>query len=299
MSSPVPEGTLLINTLTERVLDLVHGFVRDQEQVTTLDQPITSSDLTLTVTEPDQLSRGLIEIDNEMLYILDSDGTSTVVTVPPWGRGYSGSVAASHAGGARVTMSPLFPRQRVMTALYECLRESFPDVFAVSQAYIDINPARTNYPLPSDCYQVRQVEWFVPGPTLQWAPVKSWRMNKTPTTEEIEILSRVWPGPQRVRYLYVKNPPTDWGTAGSLQDLGYTSELMDVLIYGASYRLLLATEASRIATQSMVSNSRGEVTPPGSATNAANYLRKLYKERLADERLQLQTRYPLQMHREE
>ena len=287
---------MTIDLLTAQTQDLVHGYVRDQEQVTTLSQPITETSTSLTVAEPEQIARGTVEIDDELIYVLDSDLTNNVIQIPPWGRGQSFSIPATHAAGARIINSPLFPRQRVKSALFATLRESFPDIFAVDVQYIDVNPARTNYPMSSNCYKVMWVEWHVPGPTRMWAPVQRWRTNNLPGSVELELIGPVWPGPQRVRVRYMKNPPADWGTTDDLQALGYSLEIADILVYGAAARLMMGVETVRVSVQSMESHGRSETIPPGSATAASRYLYQQYKQRLESERLQLLLRYPIQPH---
>lgn len=292
-----PEGTLTISSLVDEVLDIAHGYVRQQEAVTSLTASMTDSALTFSVGKPNLITRGLVEIGDELVYVSSSDTVTQIATIEPWGRGQSGSVAEAHDSGTRVTISPLYPRQRIRSAIYETLREMFPDVWAVGQATIDVDVTRTNYPAESDAYQILEVEWHVPGPSRMWAPMKRWRENHTPTTLEIELMGPLWPGQATCRYRYMKTPPTQYGvTETDLSTYGYGNEVRDVIIYGTVARLLAASAAARTQIESMEAHGRAQVVQAGDVVAASRYYYTLFRERLAAERAQLMLRYPMKPH---
>lgn len=153
------EPSLTVASLIDEILDVLHGYTRGQDQRTSLTSAVTATDLSFAVEDSGALSRGLVEIDDELVYVTQVDAATGMATIAPWGPGQSGTTASTHAAGAKVTQSPLYPRQRVASAVYGLLREIFPDVYAVGQSTLDINPVRTNYSLPGDCYHVLKVEW--------------------------------------------------------------------------------------------------------------------------------------------
>lgn len=287
------EGTLTINRIVDESLDAVYGYTRDQAQVTSLGSGFSASDTTFTIAEPGQVSRGLIEVDDELMYVKSVDNVSGTVTVQPWGRAQSGTTAAAHSAGAKVTMAPLYPRQRVRDQIYAVLREIHPDVAPVGEFFVDVNVTRSNYPTPDDCYNVLRLEWNLPGPSLMWAPVKRWRTNKTATTVEIELIGPAWPGPNRVRGLYMKNLPDTLAADENLTALGYPQDLHGVLVLGAVYKLLAFTEPSRLQVQSVQASSRAELVPAGSISNTAKFVYNLYQQRLENLRFWYAERYPL------
>lgn len=291
------EPALTIASLVDEVQDVLHGYVRDQEQRTSLSAAISTADTTFTVDDADLLSRGLVEIDDELVYVSQVDTTTGTATVAPWGRAQSGSTASAHASGARVTQSPLFPRQRVASAVYGLLREIFPDVFAVAETRLDVDPVRTNYELPYDCYHVMHVDWLLPGPSGLWAPAGRWRQNKTATTVELELLSPAWPGEGRARVRYMRTPPVQVQGTDDLASYGYDSQVRDLIVLGVTARMLVSVEASRIQMQSVESHGRSEAVPAGSAQGLSRYIYQLFQKRLEDERRQILLRWPLQPHR--
>lgn len=292
----MPEPTFTVAGLITEVMDAVHGYVRDQDQSTSLTAAMGASDLTFTYADANQISRGMVEIDDEMVYVTSVDPTTLIATVPAWGRGQSGSTAAVHADGARVTLSPLYPRQRVASAIQGVLREVFPDVFPVGQYIFSATAITTNYALPADTYHVLAVEWKAPGPTGMWIPAKRWRQNKTATTLELELLSQCWPGLDNVRVKYVKVPTLVFDSTTNLTTVGYDNQVRDLIVLGAVARLIAFSEPSRVQVQSMESHGRSESTPPGSAVALARYLFQLFQKRLEDERRQIMLRHPLQPH---
>lgn len=292
-----PETPFTIASLVDEVIDVLHSYTRVQEQRTSLAAGITSTDTTATVADASALSKGLVEIEDEMVAVKVVDLNTNTVTIEPWGRGQSGSIAAAHLLGARVTQSPLYPRVRVGTAIAGVLREIFPDVFAVGLTALDVNPAVTHYALPADCYHVMGVEWHLPGPTGMWQPAGRWRQNKTDTAVELELLSAVFPGVGRARVRYMRTPPATVLMTDTLSTYGYDISIRDLVVKGAVANLMAFTETSRLQTASVEAHGRSEVVPAGSAQSLSRYLYGLFQKRVEDERKQLLTRYPLQPHR--
>lgn len=291
-----PEGGLLVSRLIDEVNDALHGYVRDQPEVTTLVNTIDAVALAGVVSEDNQISRGLIEIDEELIYVnvVAASGLGDF-TIPAWGRAQNGTVAASHTAGARVTQSPLYPRRRIRDAIFWTLREMFPRVFGVKEAYFDVDVVRTNYPLPADTWQVFAVEWSVPGPSRMWQRMFRWRMNKLATTAEVELLGERWPGLQKLRILYSLEPPSLY-TVDDLTTFGYTQFVHDIIILGATARLLMLTEPSRLQVESVESHGRAEVVQGGTITQVAQKMYQLFDRRCEQESLRLMKRFPPRMH---
>lgn len=289
-----PEGGLTVTRLIDEIQATLHGYVRDQQQTTDLQQAMDDTQLLGYVSEASQVSRGLIEVGDELIQIRGVE-PSGLFTVPPWGRGQGGSTAAVHTVGERVTMSPLYPRQSVRDAIYWCLREMFPRVFAVREALYDVDVVRTNFPLPADCWQVFAVEWSVPGPSRMWQRMLRWRMNNTATSTEIELLGRRWPGQQKLRVLYAVEPPVMFDV-DDLTTYGYSQHIHDIVVLGATARLLMLTEPARLQVESVESHGRSEVVDGGTITQVAQRMYALYDRRVEQESLRLMQRFPPRMH---
>lgn len=290
------ETPLTVASLVDEVLDAVHGYSRSQEERTSLTSTMGSADLTFSVSNPSFVSRGAVQIDDELVQVAGVDVAANIMTVEPWGRAQGGTTAASHAIGAQVTTNPLYPRQRVRNAIYGVLREIFPQVYGVAETLLSGSPIRTNYPLPADCYHVIRVETQAIGGSQMWAPVMRWRQNKRAASVELEVLGPVTPGSNRVRVQYMRTPPVSLNTTDDLSTLGYDYQLRDLIVLGATAKLLAYTEPARVQAETAEAMGKSESVPAGSAMAAARALYQMFVKRVDDERQQLLLRYPVQHH---
>jgi len=291
-----PEGALLVSRLTDEVVSALHGYVRDQEMVTTLTTVMDTDDLAGTVSEANQISRGLIEIDDELMYVNAIDAGAGTFSIPAWGRAQQGSTAASHTIWSKVTMSPLYLSRKVQDEIWSTLREMFPRVYGVGTALFDVDVVRTNYSLPSDVWQVFTVDWHLPGPSFMWTPLKRWRVNHTATTQELEMMGMRWPGSDRVRVTYSKVPPTSYST-DDLTTYGYTQDVHDIIVLGATAKMLAKTEPSRLQVESVEAHGRSEVVQAGTIVQTAQRLYAMFDRRVEQEAFRLQQRFTLQPHK--
>lgn len=287
---------LLVSELVDEVNDTLHSYVRDQDQVTSLATPMAADDLSIVVDDANQLSRGLVQIEDEMVYVKTVDAASGLVLLEPWGRGQSGSTAAEHAAGVKVTNSPIYPRQRVKDVVAGVIHEIFPDVFAVATSYVTPIPATTHYELDADTHAVISVENQALGPSGEWFPVRRWRQNRTASAVELEILHSVYPGDQRVRVTTMRTAPLFLEFSTDLEEYGYTAAIRDLVILGATSRLMAYTEPSRVQVTAVESHGRSASVPAGSAISISRYLYGIFKQRVEDERRQLLQRYPIAAH---
>lgn len=292
MAGEANEGSLTVNRIVDEVLDAMHGYVRDQNQVTETTSVLSDSGTSVVVAEKNQVSRGLVEIDDELVYVksVATDGTASIFT---WGRGQSGTTASAHSVGAPVRMAPLYPRQRVRDQIFAILREIHPDIAPIVDTSIDVNIVRTNYPMPEDCYHILQVQWNPPGPSGMWKNVRRWRQNKIGSGVELELLGPAWPGPDRCRIMYMKNLPTTLTANQDLAAYGYPQDIHGVLVLGACSRLLAYTEPARLQMQSVTAAAQSEFVPAGASTNLAKFVYGLYQQRLQELRFWYAERYPL------
>lgn len=291
-SGAANEGALTVSRLVDEVIDALHGYTRDQAQVTELANPMADTDLTFKVAEGSQLSRGLVEVDEELVYVksVDINGNAQVFS---WGRGQQGSLASGHFIGSKVTMAPLYPRQRIRDAVFGVLREIHPSIAPVGEQYLDVSAIRTNYAMPANTYHILRVESNPPGPSQMWVPVSRWHQNKTATTVELELIGPVFPGPQRARVMYLKDLPTTLGQNEDLAALGYPQDIHDCIVLGATAKMLALTEPARLQVQSVQASARSEWVPAGSITNVAKFVYSLYQQRLQELRFWFAERYPI------
>ena len=75
------------------------------------------------------------EIDSELIYVHTSDGGT--LNLPPFGRGYRGSVAADHAANTPITWDPAFPRAEIRRSLTQAIAALYPTLFRTTTTEFD------------------------------------------------------------------------------------------------------------------------------------------------------------------
>jgi hypothetical protein len=286
----------LVSELVDEINDSAHSYVRDQEQATSLAGAALAGDLILSVSDATQLSRGLIEVGDELMWVAQVDTQSSQVSIEPWGRAQGGSTATAHAVNSKVVNSPSFPRQRILNVLSDVVQEIFPDVCAVGETFLTHTSGIALYALPSDVHAVLSVEYRAVGASGSYIPVERWRQNKRPTSVELEVFGRIPPGDDRIRVTYVKTISVPLAMTDDLETLGYGNGIRGLLVLGAVAKLMVFIEPSRVQSSAVESSARAADVPAGSATSLSRYLYQLFRQRLDDEARQLRIRFPAVPH---
>lgn len=290
------------DNIVQRVRQLLLGYTRDQASLSFLAQPIGPTDITFmadpgTVTN---ISQGIIEIDDEMLLVRNFDRSSGVVTMmsnATVSRGVEGTVAASHLAGALVNSDPRFPKVRIKEAISDTIAALYPDLWVFDQFEFSYNAARYEYPVPVLADNIYKVVANTVGPSGIWKPITKWRFNAmasqtpgqvkptpTPTGRTLQIFDQVTPG-RSVRVSYTRPPGVLVNNSDDFATVtGYPERYIDMIMYGACWRLLPAYEAARLQQSSIEANERAPLVPAGSANSASQYLLGLYTKRLNEER---------------
>lgn len=279
--------------LVRRVRQQLLGYALNQESVSELAAAMGPTDTTFTcdTNTVTSLSRGLVEIDDELVLVKSFDANSGVVSILGLtnGRGYEGTVAASHAQNALVTSNPAFPKARIKEAVNEAIRGMYPDLVVFGSTEISKLAPVYEYELPSDVDDVWYVVGQTIGPSKVAQPLPNWRYNPMarsanfPSGKSIQILDSVTPG-QAVKVVYAKPPQTLSAGTDDFTVTGYPERCVDLVVYGACKRLLPALEAARLQMQAVETTERAPLVPPQSAAKAASLYASLYAERLEAEK---------------
>lgn len=296
------------NQLASRVKQQLLGYTRDQASISYLVAPMDADDVTFQV-DPEtvtNISRGLIEIDDELILIKKFDRSTGTVTVlggnSGTGRGAEGTTATAHALDSIVTDDPMYPLARVKEAINDTINATFPDLWVFGDVEFPKIAARYEYPLPADVEDVYKVTVNTIGPSAVWFPLSSWRFNPSasttagqvkptpaPTGKTLQIMRDfIVPG-RNVRVEYIKKPNTlTLGSDDFTTTTGYPERYIDLITYGACWRLLPAYESARLQQQAIEATERAPLVPTGAGSQASKYYMALYQQRLAEERTRLQ-----------
>lgn len=279
--------------LVKRVRQQLLGFSMNQESVSELSVAMTASDTTFSCDTDtiNNLSRGLVEIDDELILVKTYDATSGVVSVMGLanGRGYEGTTAASHAVNSLITSNPAFPRARIKEAINDTIRGLYPSLVVFASTEITKLAPVYEYELPAEVSEVWYVVAQLIGPSKVAQPMPDWRYNPKartavfPSGKSIQVLNSVTPG-QAIKVVYSKPPDMLVSGSDELTVSGYPERYADLVVYGACKRLLPAMESARLQQQSVEATERAPLVPPTSATKAAQLFASLYQERLEEER---------------
>jgi hypothetical protein len=306
----------MATTFTDMINEVsmnLSGYTLTQDRSTylrTLVSTITSSSTSPTILSlgsTDNVGKGIVEIDEELLWIDTYDRVGNTATVAPYGRGYLGTTAATHAADAKVTISPTFPRFTIKRAINDTISAIGSSIFAASTTTITSNAAVAAFRLPAtgDTLNIRNilsVAYQSIGASKEWVPIRTWRFdsnaNSTAFTsgQTISIYDAI-PSGRTIQIVYAKDPaPFTTNAQEFPTQTGLPESCKDVVILGATYRLLTNLDPARA---SMVSPQADEVDskrPYGSSQSLTKQVYALYSQRLAEEVKSQQDKYPIRVH---
>ena len=290
--------------MTDEVSRKLAGFTLRQDRQTHIVSAVSATATSITVASAQNISTGIIQIDDELIYIDSYDRNSGVLSIPPYGRGYNGTQPASHAVGSRVIISPTFPSVDIKGAINETIQAVYPDLYTTASHTFSYSPAKTTYPLPDEVETVLGVAYETTGPSKEWMPIRSWRVDPMANTDafnsrnSISLYSGVEPG-RTVQVFYTSAPTVMDSNDDDFEIVtGLPSSCRDVIILGASARLSAFVDPGRLTFGSAESDQQSQIAGRayGAGTNASKYLLALYDKRLAEESRKLTDRNPTRIH---
>lgn len=293
------------NQMIDEVRSNLAGYTLRQDRISNLANPggISATDTQIVIGSADNLAKGIIEIDNELIWIDSYDrGTLTLNAIAGFGRGYQGTTPAPHAQNAQVTMTPTFPRATIARAINDTINSFYPKLFSTYSTVFTFNAAQVAYPLPSDARDALFISWQTVGPSKEWLPVNRWRIDRMAnqaafdTTATVNIYEKIMPGRNvQVWYSAIPNNLTN-GTDDFADVTGLPQSCQDVVILGASYRLLSYLDTGRINLTSAEADLADAKLPSTAGASSSKYVFALFQQRLQEESTKLQDRYPIRVH---
>ena len=299
----------LQNMIDEVVINLA-GYTYQQDRATHLTSAITTttsssaSPTILSLGSTENLGKGVVEIDEELLWIDSFDRVANTATISPYGRGYLGTTAATHTADTKVTISPTFPRYVIKKAINDTVRALGSSIFAVKQTTFTYNAAITTYELENlNIRNILTMHWESIGPSKEWIRVKRFDFDALPeittwgaTSQTVTIGDIITPG-RTVKVVYATEPAAlSTNSDVFTTTTGLPESVRDVVILGASYRLLTYLDPARAGQVSPQADETDAKRPFGSSGNTTRQLFTLYTQRLAEETKAQQQQYPARVH---
>jgi hypothetical protein len=178
----------------------------------------------------------------------------------------------------------------------------YPKLWAIESYTFTFNASQTTYALPDDLEQILFISWQTTGSSKEWLPVNRWRADgmaniaEFNTTNTINIYENIQPG-RTVQVYYTTTPDTLDNNNDDFADVtGLPQSSQDVVTLGAAYKLLSFIDSGRISLTSAESDLADSKIPSGAGANNSRYIYALYQQRLNEEALKLQDKFPIRLH---
>ena len=301
--------------MVDEVLINLSGYTFQQDRSTYLGASVTTtvsssaSPTILTLGSTESLGKGAIEIDEEIMWIDNYDRIANTATVSPYGRGYLGTTAALHDRDAKVTISPTFPKYAVKRAINDTIRSLGASLYSVKTATFTFNAAVSTYAFANlGIKNILTVSWQSIGPTKEWIPIRKWDLDAnanpeafgyTTGTDKVQTIT-LGEAPIAGRTVMVIHSanPTAFSTNSDVYDTttGLSESTRDIVILGASYRLLTYLDPARASQVSPQADETDSKRPYGASQTATKQLYALYTQRLQEEIRAQQQNYPTRVH---
>jgi hypothetical protein len=184
----------------------------------------TTSNSITQVGSADNLAKGLIEIDDELIWIDSFNKTNNTLNVhgcsnqPYWSwvpRNYCHHHTLRYA---QVTLVSNLPTSiNIKKAINDTIHSLYPKLFAVSSTTFTFNASQTTYALPDDAREVLYMSWQTTGPSLEWLPIKRWRFDPLAnaatfnTQKTVNIYENIQPG-RTIKVWYTTGSRYTWMT---------------------------------------------------------------------------------------
>ena len=301
--------TTLTDLINEVSINLA-GYTYQQDRATHLSSAVTT--LTSSSTSPtilylgstENLGKGVVEIDEELMWLDSFDRVANTATVSPYGRGYLGTTAATHTVDTKVSISPTFPRYVIKKAINDTINAVGSTIFAAKVTTFTFNAAQTTYDFDGlNIQNILSISWQSVGPSLEWIPVRRWSWDSKAdatafgaTAQTVTIGDYITPG-RTVKVVYATDPvPFTTNAQDFSTQTGLPESCKDVIVLGASYRLLTYLDPARAAQVSPQADETDSKRPYGASQTATKQLYALYTQRLNEETARQQSFYPIRVH---
>lgn len=273
----------------------LRSWVRDQEISTHLTKPLAVDAKRLPVADVSVLSRGRVEIDDELIWVDRPQKSANEGEIPPYGRGMDGTLAAPHEAGTRVIIAPLYPRKFLKDTLNQTIRQIGATLYGVEDLSITLKTYRDfKYELPKYVRDVLTVKvsdarWYNDVTFLRdWTFDKNAPLSTSSTGKALYLYDQEWVGSNIGLTVTVSRDPIPL-----MNDTDMFSETMlpesaeDIPVLGAAARLLASSDSYEVQSRAVEANTLDSKVSGGAAQQQSKYLQALYMQRLDEERMRL------------
>jgi hypothetical protein len=227
---------------------------------------------------------------------------NSISIAPGFGRGYMDTTATVHADNSMVIVNPTYPRNAIKRAINDTILAVYPKLYGINTYNFTYNAATTTYSVPNDVETILSIRWESIGPTKEWISVKRWYQDPMANTtsfnskNSLTIADAITSG-RTVQITYTQEPNTLSNTTDEFTlTTGLPESCKDVIILGATYRLMSFVDAGRVNTMSAETDLNDTKLPSTAGNTASKYLYALYQTRLNEESAKQIGKYPVRIH---
>ena len=293
-------ATTTYSSLVDEIVSNLRGYTSAPDQITTLIYPVTAIASVFQVKEIAEVSKGVVEIGSELIYVKRTDATSQAAYTEAAWRGFRGTLAEAHNTGDTVTYSPLFPRSVVEREINNVIQSIYPLVFGVKSYEFTPTGVTPQYDIPVGANRVMDVNQYLDA-YVAWERIRSWDVRHnvgapSVTGIQLDLFGRALTG-RRIRVLYASGPtplvnPTDVFTTVT----GLPESARDIIVFGVQWRLAQNLDLARLGVATVEADELGQTRTVGSAMQVSSTFYKLYQAALERERARLNLLYPARIH---
>jgi len=304
--------TTLLDMIDEVSMNL-SGYTLQQDRATHITANVAATastiaaPITLSLASTDSVGKGIVEIDEELFYVDNYDRVGNTATIAPYGRAYLGTTLAAHTAGAKVTIAPTFPRFTIKRAINDTISAIGSSIFAANTTTITSNSAVSAFRLPTvgttlNIRNILAIAYQALGSSKEWIPIRSYRFdgnaNSTAFTsgQTVSIYDYI-PSGRSVQVVYATDPtPFTTNAQEFATQTGLPESCKDLIILGATYRLLSNLDPARASMVSPQADETDSKRPYGSSQSLTRQVYALFNQRLNEEVKSQQEKYPIRVH---
>jgi hypothetical protein len=289
------------------------GYTLQQDRATHITAAVAATSstiaapITLSLASTDSVGKGIVEIDEELFYVDNYDRVGNTATIAPYGRAYLGTTLAEHTAGTKVTIAPTFPRFTIKRAINDTISAIGSSIFAANTTTITSNSAVSAFRLPAvgttlNIRNILAIAYQALGSSKEWIPIRSYRFdgnaNSTAFTsgQTVSIYDYI-PSGRSVQVVYATDPtPFTTNAQEFATQTGLPESCKDLIILGATYRLLSNLDPARASMVSPQADETDSKRPYGSSQSLTKQVYALFNQRLNEEVKSQQEKYPIRVH---
>ena len=305
-----------MTTLTDMINEVsmnLSGYTLQQDRATHITAAVAATastiaaPITLSLASTDSVGKGIIEIDEELFWVDNYDRVGNTATIAPYGRAYLGTTLAAHTEGTKVTIAPTFPRFVIKRAINDTINAIGASIFAAATTTITSNSAVSAFRLPTtgttlNISKILSIAYQALGSSKEWIPIRSYRFdgnaNSTAFTsgQTVSIYDYI-PSGRTVQVVYATDPvPFTTNADVFTTQTGLPESCKDLIILGATYRLLSNLDPARASMVSPQADETDSKRPYGSSQSLTKQVYALFNQRLNEEIKNQQDKYPIRVH---